>query len=303
MSGGAPIAQRLPESTPSPGLVAAQLAILLGLCAAVFFPQLPSMVAGVDDSESAHAVAVPVIIAVLCFFRWDALRQSRSRGSAWGAVIVLVALLLYAAASWPFNFQYLRRVAVVVAVVGILLSVFGWGVLKLSLPMVLALLLAVPVGRRIYAFLIIRPETITLSAVQTTLDLLPGVFVNLEGQDLSYFGSRGSGTIALGESIRGAQLFLSSLLIGVLVIFSRIRPWWQLILLGAATIPIVLFCNYIRFVFWGLVTIFGGVHPVSPAPRTLASLVSLLLAYTLFVLAVFIVSKVVEERTETGVPT
>jgi len=292
-----------PESSPpGRGVIAGQLAILLGLCAIVFFPQLPSMVAGVDDSESAHALAMPVIIAVLFFFRWDALRQARCRGSAWGAAIVLASLLLYAAASWPFNFQYLRRVAVVVAVAGILLSVFGWSVLKHSLPMVLALLLAVPVGRRIYAALIIRPETITLSAVQTTLDLLPGVFVSLEGPDLSYFGSRGRGTIALGESMRGAQLFLSSLLIGVLVIFSRIRPWWQLLLLGAATMPIVLFCNYFRLLFWGLVTIFGGVHPVSPAPRTLASLISMLLAYALFVLAVVIVSKIVEERTDTGVP-
>ncbi len=303
MSGGADSVQPLPESAPGPGVIVAQLAILLGLFVAVFFQQLFSMAAGIDDSESAHALAVPIIIAVLCYFRWDALRHARARGSVWGAVIVLAALLLYAAASWPFNFLYPRRVAVVVVMAGVVLAVFGWGVLKLSLPMVLALLLAVPVGMRIYAFLIIRPETITLSVVQITLDLLPGVFVNLEGTDLTYFGSRGSGTIALGEPMRGAQLFLSSLLIGVLVIFARIRPWWQLILLGGATIPIVLFCNYFRLVFWGLITIFGGVHPASPVPRTIASLTSLLLAYALFGLAVVIASKIVEQRTDTGVPT
>jgi hypothetical protein len=301
MSGGADSVQPLPES--GTGVIVAQLVILLGLCAAVFLPQLAGIVAGVDDSEAAHALAVPVIIAVLCFFRWPALRLARTRGSAWGVVGVLAALLLYAAATWPFNFEYPRRVAVVVAMTGVVLAVFGWGVLKLSLPMVLALLLAVPVGMRIYAFLIIRPETITLSVVQITLDMLPGVFVNLEGTDLSYFGSRGSGTIALGEPMRGAQLFLSSLLIGVLVIFARIRPWWQLILLGAATIPIVLFCNYFRLVFWGVITIFGGVHPASPGPRTIASLTSLLLAYALFALAVVIASKIVEQRPDTGVPT
>ena len=303
MSAGPPIAQRLPESAPSRGVIVAQLVVLLGLCAAVFFPQIPKIVGGVDDSESSHALAVPVVIAVLCFFRWDALRQARSRGSAWGALIVLAALFLYAVATWPFNFEYPRRVAVVVAVAGILLVVFGWGVLKLSLPMVLALLLAIPIGMRIYAFLIIRPETITLSAVQATLDLLPGVFVDLEGPDLSYFGSQGSGTIALGEPMRGAQLFLSSLLIGVLVIFARIRPWWQLTLLGAATIPIVLACNYFRLVLWGLITIFGGTHPASAAPRTVASLTSLLLAYALFVLAAVITSKIVEERADTGART
>jgi exosortase/archaeosortase family protein len=301
MSGGADSVQPLPES--GTGVIVAQLAILLGLCAAVFFPQLSRIVAGVGDSEAAHALAAPVIIVVLCFFRWPALCAARSRGSAWGVVGVLAALLLYAAATWPFNFEYPRRVAVVVAMTGVVLAVFGWGVLKLSLPMLLALLLAVPVGMRIYAFLIIRPETITLSVVQITLDMLPGVFVNLEGTDLSYFGSRGSGTIALGEPMRGAQLFLSSLLIGVLVIFARIRPWWQLILLGAATIPIVLFCNYFRLVFWGLITIFGGVHPASAAPRTIASLSSLLLAYAIFALAVVIASKIVEQRTETGVTT
>ena len=56
-------------------------------------------------------------------------------------------------------------------------------------------------------------------------------------------------------------------------------------------------------VFWGLITIFGGVHPASAAPRTIASLSSLLLAYALFVLAVVIASKIVEQRSDTGVTT
>ena len=294
------MADAAPTPAPVPRVVAVQLVILLALCAAVFHRQFGWLESTIGNSEFAHALAAPVIILVLFLFRRPALGAARSRGSALGFVIVLLSLLLYAVSTWPFNYEYPRRAAMVAAIAGVLMAVFGWGVLRLSLPMLLVLLLAIPVGMRIYARLIITPETVTLSAVRATLDLLPGVFVDLVGPDFSYFGRRGTGTIALGESMRGASLLLSYLTIGVLAIFTRIRPLWQLAFLGAATIPIVLFCNYFRLVLWGVITIYAGAHPLSPLPRAVASVTSLVLAYALFMLATLIAAKILTEPEGTG---
>jgi exosortase/archaeosortase family protein len=207
-------------------------------------------------------------------------------------VLLLLSLAACFLAAWPFNYAYPRLAAIVPAIAGCILAVGGWRVLIRCGPMLLILLIALPIGVRYYAFLIIRPETFTLAAARGTLDLLPGVFVELEGLDLSYFG-RGDGTIALGEHHRGAGLLLTYLTLGVFVTFARIRPWWQVVAMGALAPVIVLLCNYVRVVLFGLVTIYGGAGPLSPAPRLVASTLAILLAYALFVLVSLVLVKIV----------
>jgi hypothetical protein len=55
---------------------------------------------------------------------------------------------------------------------------------------------------------------------------------------------------------------------------------------------IVLLCNYVRLLGWGLMTIYGGAGPLSPVPRLLSTTVALLLAYALFVLLSVVLSRV-----------
>lgn len=127
-----------------------------------------------------------------------------------------------------------------------------------------------------------------------------GVFVDLDGVDLHYFGSRGTGTIALGEHHRGAGLLLAYLTIGVLVTFVRIRPWWQLLVLAAAAPLIVLLCNLMRLIFWGLVTIYGGADALSAVPRTAATVMALLLAWGLFAGLSALASRIVVHEAPVG---
>lgn len=262
-------------------VAAVQLAILLVLWVAAFRSELASLGAALEDANAAHALAGPLIILAILWWRREALAEGLARGSLWGVVLLAGALAVFVLSSWPFNYAYPRRAASVLAVAGPILAVGGWRVLKLCLPILLVLLVAVPTGSRYYAFLIIKPETYTLSAVQATLDLLPGVFVDLRGPDLYYFGSHGSGTIALGEQFRGAAMLLAYLTIGLLVAFARRRPWWQLLVFGALAPAVVLFCNYARLVFWGLITIYVGAHALSPMPRLVSSALALVLAYGL----------------------
>ncbi|MHC4210991.1 MAG: archaeosortase/exosortase family protein [Planctomycetota bacterium] len=277
-----------------------QLAVLIGLCLVAFRSELYALRAVYDDPDSAHGLAAPVIILVLLISRRRALAEQLSGGSIWGVVLLVCSVGAFSLATWPFNYGYPRRAAIVPAIAGAILAVGGWRVLKLCLPMLLILLIALPTGVRHYAVLIIKPETYTLGAVRATLDMLPGVFVELEGLDLSYFGARGSGTIALGEHHRGAGLLLAYLTLCVFVAFARIRPWWQVVTLGAVAPLIVLLCNYVRLLTWGLVTIYGGAGPLSPVPRLVSSTVGLLLAYALFVLVSVVLSRVLVQARPGG---
>ena len=63
--------------------------------------------------------------------------------------------------------------------------------------------------------------------------------------------------------------------------------------LAVAAVPILLVCNFSRLMTWGLVSIYGGAHPLSPVPRGAAAVVSILLAYVLFAVFLAGLSRVV----------
>ncbi len=274
-----------------------QLLILLGLCVVAFWPELTGMIrATLRDIEAAHALAAPVIVLIMFLGRRHALAMNLSKsstGSLWGLVALVAVLSIYAVTNWPFDYETVQRVMLVLAMASVVLAVGGWRVLKLAGPILLILLIAIPIGSRYYAFVIIKPETITLDAVSAALSLLPGVTVTLQGSDLLYYADGGSGSIALGEPHRGASLFLSYLTIGVFVTFARIRPLWQVAVMVVAAAPVVLICNFARVVCWGVLTIYAGSHPLSPVPRIVSIIFSLVLAYGLSTLLLGILSRLV----------
>ena len=275
-----------------------QLLILLGLCVVAFWPELSGMIRAIlRDIEAAHALAAPVLVLIMFCGRRHALAMtlSKGKGSVWGMVALVAALGIYAMANWPFDYETVQRVMMVLAMASVVLAVGGWRVLKLAGPMLLILLIAIPFGARYYAFVIIKPETITLDAVSAALNLLPGVTVTLQGSDLLYYADGGTGSIALGEPHRGASLLLSYLTIGVFVTFVRIRPLWQVVVMMVAAAPVVLICNFARVMCWGVLTIYAGSHPLSPVPRIVSIIFSLVLAYGLSTLLLGIMSRLVTD--------
>ncbi|MHC5002722.1 MAG: archaeosortase/exosortase family protein [Planctomycetota bacterium] len=250
----------------------------------VFWPVLRSTITvSLSRPDSAHALAIIVMIGILVVQRRRLFADVCGPGSPWGLVLIILAIAGHALLTWPFSFAYPRFLAVVPALAGAVLAVGGWRTLIHALPMLLLVLIAIPIGTRYWASLIIRPETITLDAVRISLDMLPGVTVDLTGLDLTYERGGSRGTIALGEPRRGATLLLAFLTVGVFVTFIRVRPLWKVAVAALAAAPLVLLANYARLLIHGVVTIVIGADPLSPLPRAVATVLSLLLAYGLFV--------------------
>ena len=261
----------------------ARLTILFGLCVWMFWPEAVRIALTIPkSSEIAHALVTPVAVLLLVYLRRVALVENLTKGSAWGIVGLAGGLTMYAGTTWPFNYGYARDIAIIPVLAGVVLVTCGWRVLKLSLPMLLLVLLSVPIPSRLYATLIIRPETYTIAATATTLDQLPGIDTSVKGTDLLFSSEQSSGVIALGESNRGARLLLAFAAVGVFVAFSRIRSPWRIVVAAAAAAPIVLFCNFFRLLCWGLAVIYTGVSPTSALPRNVSAVCSLFASYVLF---------------------
>jgi hypothetical protein len=278
-------------------VVGAEVVVLLILCALAFRSEIGTAISmAVQNWDAAHLLAAPVLILILLHRRRRELARHPVAGSVWGPVLILLGFAFWFVSTWPFNYAYTRRLAVVPALAGIVLAVGGWRVLRLCLPMLLIALIAVPMGSQYYAILMARPERQTVAAACATLDALPGVLVDRDGLDMSYVKGSEAGTIALGEPMRGASLLLSFLTILVFVTSARMRPLWQPGGMAILAIPLIMLCNYGRLLIHGLMTIYGGANPLSSMPRVTAAVLSLLFAYGLSVLMLWIMRRIIVEE-------
>lgn len=239
---------QLRVSGKSAGISLIKLTILLGLSFWLFWSLITAIArSSLNSSEMAHALVVPVAIVLLVYSRRGKFVECPMQPTAWGILFLLGGIGLYAVTTWPFNYGYARDLAVLPVLAGIILIAFGWRFLKLSLPMLLLVILAIPVGSRLYASLVIRPETMTISVTAKLLDLLPGIQTWIKGTDLFFSAGDSSGIVALGETNRGSRLLLTFAAIGVFIAFSRIRSTWRLVGIAAAAVPIVFLGNFLRF--------------------------------------------------------
>lgn len=262
-----------------------RLAILLALCLWIFWGQAAYMVHAVGgSSENAHSVVMPVAVALLIYFRRRQLLSSFGEGAFWGIPLIVIGLAAHALAYWPFPYGYAHYIAVVPVIAGVVLLCCGWRTLRLSLPIILMLWLAFPIGSRIHASLIRLPNGYTLRATAVALDMLPGVDASVDGTDLLFARGSHDGVVGLGEANRGARLMFVYAAIGLFVVFSRVRKLGRLLVLAILAIPLVFLCNLFRFFCWSVTTVYGGFGPVSQLPRDVSTVLSLIFAYCLFVM-------------------
>ncbi len=270
--------------TASPAFRAAvlKLAVLLLLFIWAFHSELRTIVGSTFGGDGILAVAAPLAVACLFVLLRSILSQSLAGGSFLGVLLAMAGVFWYAVFTWPYDYAFLRLVALPGILGGCILVAAGKSTLKHVMPFLLLLLLCVPLGGRAYAALIVKPETLTLQMAASALGFFPNLQVSLSGSDLIYQHGEAAGAIALGESNRGMMMLSAYALIGVFVVFSQVRPFWQIAVAVLAGGPIVLAANFARVMTWGLVTVYGGCNPVSEVPRNVAGMVSLLSAYVMF---------------------
>ena len=78
---------------------------------------------------------------------------------------------------------------------------------------------------------------------------------------------------------------VASAVLGVFVTFSRIRSKGRLLLIACAAPVIILLSNFVRFLSWALLNVYGFRDATSGVPRNVSTVVCLVLAYLLFVVA------------------
>lgn len=263
----------------------ASLIVLLALFTWAFYPEIIRIITRSKlILNNVHIFLVPFAIAMFILVKKNTLRQCDTHGSAAGFLLIFLGCFCYAVAAWPFSFGYARDLAMVPVLAGILLLCFGRKVFFKLIPVFLFVFLAIPIGPRLTATLVIRPETYTLMASQNIMELLPNVTTELSGLDLTIYRSGTSNIVALGRTSRAFQLYFVYALIALFVFFTSNRTICKYIAAVIMTVPVIFLCNLARFLMLSAFTAYFNTSALSPISGTIAALLSICLAYLMFIL-------------------
>ncbi len=254
--------------------------VLVGLMSWAFWPELQKIVSrGLSDSEWVHILLLPFAIVFIFYLNRDHLLPKITMGSKWGLLPIFMGVILYALCEWPFSYGIVQDYMILPVLIGLSWLIFGKQFTIKIMPLFLLVFISIPIGSRIWATLIIYPETLTLSLTSYMMDLLPGVETTLSGTDITLRLSQGEKIIAIGESNRGAKLFMASGFIALFVLYSSRCSLARKVIVFILLIPVVLISNFIRFLLWGILLAYTPLDYLSSAPRTITGIFALLFVY------------------------
>ncbi len=212
---------------------------------------------------NAHGALVPPIVGYLIYRELKTYEGAPARGSAWGLVLLIPALLLHALDA-GIHTQLLSAVSILIALPGLSLLLLGFGRTKaIAFPLIfLAAALPIPLGMTEQIHYQLR-----LIATAGTAWAIPmlGIPVFAEGTTLHV----AAGPIEVSDACSGFSTLYAAGAVALLTAYSV--PTWQrraLVLLAAA--PLAIAANILRIVGLVALVVWSGpevldtfIHPLS----------------------------------------
>lgn len=232
------------------GLLIGFVAVLIG----AYWPVLALLVRDwIKDEDMGHGFFVPLVSLYFIWMQRAELEQVELKPSAWGYALLVWGGLQLVAATLGAELT-LARGAFVISLVGVVLTVLGWKMLKaMAFPLFL-LLFMIPLPAIIYNQ-ITFPLQLLASSVAETILSASGIPVLRDGNILELPSQR----LSVVEACSGIRSLLSltflSLVYGAM--FDS-RPWMKWALL-VGIVPIAIAANA------GRVTITGFISEYDPA--------------------------------------
>jgi exosortase len=241
----------VPAGTPGePSLLAAKAEILiLGVLLMVaFWPIVMSMYGSWFDEHAymEHGVLVIPAAAYMAWTKKDKLQTIPRQPSAWGTFLLFwgaIQALLGLAAQWV----WIGRMAFLVSLVGCIVAVYGWRMVReLVYPLCTLLLM-------------VAPPTFLFSRVTLSLQLLAsrlgefcletlGYSVLREGNILELVGIK----LSVEEACSGIRSLMAIIFMCVLYNYFFVRGWAMRALILIMAIPIAILGNAVRIVATGI---------------------------------------------------
>jgi len=192
------------------------------------------------DPDWGHGYLIPLIAILIAHYRLQELPPSRIRPCAWGLVPILAAAVLRIWAQ-SLMFSFPGQVTFILLVGGVVLWLLGWQVLRAVWVPVVYLLLMIPWERKYFEHVALPLQRGAAVATERFLSAF-GMAVYRSGNILTLR----SGDITVAEACSGLHLLFAFVALGVMMAYIYRRPFWQRAIIMGSSVPIAVFCNFIR---------------------------------------------------------
>lgn len=282
-----------------------QAAIVVVLMVWLFWHELRRLFyVWTHTGDWSHGLIVPLFSLYFLHLQRRKLAAIPIRQSFAGLVVLLVALLMYAAAIWPLKMGFPKSVAVVLAILGVVMMLAGVRVLRVAWFAIAYLLFALPWPVTIYDRSTLPLRKLASEIAAGILGLCPGIEqATREGTVISYLYHGMPGELGVAQACSGMRLLMAFCALGVAMAYLSDRPWWHRAVMVLACLPIAVFCNMVRVTITGLIHIYWSPEYAQGTAHTLLGLLMLLLAFGLFSGILYVLNNLFVEEEQEAVPT
>jgi len=207
----------------------------------VFYGALAELVRRwIAQDEYSHGFFIPAIVLWLLWMRRDALVASLGRPSWFGLSLILVAMVMHVAGELS-AFFLLSQLGFIVALLGIVLGLGGFSLLRVTAVPIIFLVFAIPLPYFIDSVLSWRLQLISSELGVWFIRLLQ-VPVYLEGNVIDL----GQYKLQVVEACSGLRYLYPLLSLGFLAAYFFRAPLWQRAFVLLSTVPITIVMNSFR---------------------------------------------------------
>lgn len=221
--------------------------------------------------------------------------------TAFGAVLLLEGMLVFAYGIFPGQNDYLKDLGMVITIFGAATLLAGWPVMKIAWFPIVFLVAALPWPELVYSKLAWPLQKLAASAAVGTLRAF-GVTAHNFGTKITMFDKAGMArTLNVAEACAGLKSVMTFLMVGASVAFLSQRMLWEKLVITASAVPIAIFCNVVRVCGQGLLDRYGSHEWSEGFAHQFAGLVMVIPGFFLILLVAWILDQLFIEEAEPAV--
>ncbi|MGA2960227.1 MAG: exosortase/archaeosortase family protein [Candidatus Korobacteraceae bacterium] len=250
-------------------------ALLLGVAVLLlYFPVLRVLARQCwDDPNYSHGFLVPLFCAYVLWERRRELSEVTPKPTSAGLVVLLGSIVVLFLGSLGAEL-FLARVSLLGVIIGLLLFLHGWAMVKKMVFPLSALLLMIPIPGVIYYQLVFPLQLLASELAAAALQASHLVPVFREGNVLVLPGVR----LEVAEACSGIRSLMSLLTIAVIYGYLSETKTWARWLLCLLIVPIAVLSNSARVFFAAIGSQYIGMSAVEGVSHFLAGIFLFLVA-------------------------
>jgi exosortase len=187
-----------------------------------------------------HGYLIPIIAVLIAHYRLLERPPRRLERCAWGFLLIAGGLAMRVVAH-TLRYGYPTYLSFVPVVAGVMLWLLGWDMFRTVWVSSAYLVLMIPWQQKYYENVALPLQRLSAAATEV---MLRAVGLAVERHDNVLMLE--SGPLQVAGACSGLHLLFAFVALGVMMAFICRRPLWERALIMVSSVPIAVFCNFVR---------------------------------------------------------